>query len=371
MFNPSRLTISRKRRGLTKTALADKAGLTPQSVSEYERGNTVPTRDTLAALSRALRFPEAFFFGDDLEEPSPTGASFRGLAAMTSGQRDRALATGALAIAADRWVSRRFRLPPIDLTTMHGFEPEAAAQTLRDEWGLGEKRCPNLVHLLESRGVRVYSLPRDSETVHAFSFWHGGTPFVFLTTDTSGEKGRFDAAHELGHLVLHSHGAAQGRQAEIEADQFASAFLMPRSSVLAVNLPAPTIEQLVPLKKRWNVSLAALVHRLRHVERLSEWQYRGLCIELAKRGFRKSEPGGIDRESSQVFQKIFASLKSDGVVRSDVARDLSIRTADLDAITFGLVVADDPDNGDHDNLIRRPEDGGERPKLRLVLNTQD
>ena len=34
-----------------------------------------------------------------------------------------------------------------------------------------------------------------NRSVHAFSFWHGETPYILLTTDTSGEKGRFDAAH--------------------------------------------------------------------------------------------------------------------------------------------------------------------------------
>ncbi|NTZ43826.1 ImmA/IrrE family metallo-endopeptidase [Altererythrobacter sp. SALINAS58] len=42
------------------------------------------------------------------------------------------------------------------------------------------------------------------EKVEAFSFWSGFRPFVFLDSDkTSGARERFDAAHELGHLVLH------------------------------------------------------------------------------------------------------------------------------------------------------------------------
>src|SRR5262249_237459 len=263
MFNPNRLTIARKRRGLTKIALAQLASLTPQSISEYERGNTDPSEDTLRVLARVLRFPEAFFTSEDLELPSETGVSFRGLASMTSGQRDHALGGGALGIAIDGWISREFKLPLIDLVAMDGITPEGAAEALRTEWGLGERRCPNLVHLLESRGVRVYSLPRDSRTVHAFSFWHDRRPFVFLTTDTTPEKGRFDAAHELGHLVLHSHGGAQGRRAEDEANRFASAFLMPRASILAARLPSPlTLDNLFPLRPKWNVSIGALVHGL-------------------------------------------------------------------------------------------------------------
>src|SRR5438094_162699 len=78
------------------------------------------------------------------------------------------------------------------------------------------------------------ALAIDAKEVDAFSMWHGETPFVFLNTKKSCERSRFDAAHELGHLVLHRHGVPQGQQAEAEANAFASAFLMPRASVLAM-----------------------------------------------------------------------------------------------------------------------------------------
>jgi len=63
--------------------------------------------------------------------------------------------------------------------------------------------------------------------------WKEGTPFIFLNSAKSAERGRHDAAHELGHLVLHRHGGPIGRKAEEQANAFASAFLMPRSSILA------------------------------------------------------------------------------------------------------------------------------------------
>jgi len=369
MFNPNRLTIARKRRGLTKIALAQLASLTPQSISEYERGNTDPSEDTLRVLARVLRFPEAFFTSEDLELPSETGVSFRGLASMTSGQRDRALAAGALAIAIDGWISREFKLPLIDLVAMDGITPEGAAEALRTEWGLGERRCPNLVHLLESRGVRVYSLPRDSRTVHAFSFWHDRRPFVFLTTDTTPEKGRFDAAHELGHLVLHSHGGAQGRRAEDEANRFASAFLMPRASILAARLPSPlTLDNLFPLRPKWNVSIGALVHGLYGAERITEWQYRTLCIEISQRGLRKHEDSDLLRETSQVFPKVFAALGESPAARGTVARDLAIRTTDLDALTFGLVVTDGDGEDDSQDSTAIKLSKPKAPQLTLVAN---
>src|SRR5439155_17007878 len=111
--------------------------------------------------------------------------------------------------------------------------PESAAISLRGMWGLGELAVKNIVHLLESRGVRIFSLAIDAREVDAFSMWRGTTPFIFLNTQKSSEHSRYDAAHELGHLVLHRHGEPQGQDAERQANEFASAFLMPLASVLA------------------------------------------------------------------------------------------------------------------------------------------
>ncbi|MFD5336500.1 MULTISPECIES: ImmA/IrrE family metallo-endopeptidase [Streptomyces] len=65
---------------------------------------------------------------------------------------------------------------------------------------------------------------RDCPEVDAFSFWDGEIPFVLLSTEKTAERGRFDAAHELGHLVLHGEEQMpHGPQAEAEAHRFAAA----------------------------------------------------------------------------------------------------------------------------------------------------
>ena len=186
--------------------------------------------------------------------------------------------------------------------------------------------------------MRVFSLSVDAAEVDAFSMWKEGVPFIFLNTGKSAEHGRFDAAHELGHLVLHRHGAPNGREAEHEADVFASAFLMPRSAVLAHPLRFPTLAQLVILKRVWTVSLAALTYRLHAVGLLSDWHYRTLCIEISQRGFRRKEPDEAPRETSQVLAKVFAALREDGVTKSEIARQMSEDPTEIDQLAFGLMI---------------------------------
>ena len=339
-MNPSRLVLARKRRGLTKIALASRVDLTPRSLSSYESGAACPSPQTLEALADALRFPVSFFLRPDLEELSADGVSFRALKSMTAGQRDAALAAGALAIELSQWITRQFRLPSADLPDLRDHEPEDAARVLRVDWGIGVLPIANMVHLLESRGIRVFSLAEQAKQVDAYSLWYRGTPFVFLNTLKTPEHGRMDAAHELAHLVMHRHGGthSRGRDVEKDAQQFAAAFLMPEESIRSVvrKRMVPTMPQLIALKRNWIVSVAALARRLRTLDLLSEWSYRGVNVQLSRYG-RSREPGGIEqRETSQVFEKVFRSLKKRGVSKSSVAQDLDVHLGDLEALVFGL-----------------------------------
>ena len=338
-FNPSRLTLARKRRGLTMTRLAELVGVEVRSVSAYEKGEFKPDSDKLINLAKVLRFPTDFFFGDDLDELSPDSASFRALSKMTAGQRDIALGSGTIALLLNEWLEKRFELPSADIPNLKEEEnPESVAVSIRRHWGLGELAIKNTVHLLESKGVRVFSLSIDAAEVDAFSMWRENRPFVFLNTKKSAEHSRFDAAHELGHLVMHRHGAPQGQVAEREANAFASAFLMPRASVLAHAPQLATVDHLVKLKRLWGVSVAALVYRLHSVGVLSDWHYRMLCIEIASRGYRKREPEEGQRENSQVFAKVFAALREEGITKGDIAKQLRVSVEEIDQLVFGLTL---------------------------------
>ncbi len=342
MFNPTRLTLARKRRGMTKIGLADATGLSTRSVSAYEAGTQKPTSETVEALSRALRFPIEFFDGADLDEPTAESASFRAYASMTARQRDAALAAGTIALELSIWIDRRFDLPKPNIPNLRGFVPEVAAQALREHWGIGERPIRNSIHLLEAQGVRVFSLVQECVELNAFSLWKAGLPFVFLNTMKSAESSRFDVAHELGHLALHQHGGPRGRAAELEADRFASAFLMPPGSVLAAAPRFSTVDNLLKLKKQWNVSAIALAHRLHFLRVISDWNYRTICIGLSERGGRTTEIEGGHRENSQLLTKVFEGLRKEHVSKTEIARELAIPNDDLNSLVFGLVIGPVP-----------------------------
>ncbi len=336
-FNPSRLTLARLRAKLSKKELAKRASIALTSLGHYEDGARTPSPDVVAQLGAACGFPSDFFYGGDLDMPSPENASFRSFSRMTSAQRDAALASGAIAFSMGDWLHENFNLPATDVPDLEGVEPEAAANLLRAQWNLGVLPIKNVVHLLESRGVRVFSLVEDSREVNAFSSWQRGSiPFVFLNTMKSSESSRFDAAHELGHLVMHRHGDPKGKEIELQANAFASAFLMPRSEMLALAGRCRTVADVMVIKKRWNVSAMALVYRLHRVGVLTDWLYRSMCIELSGQGQRTYERDSAEREVSLVMKKVFDVLRGQGRGLRDIARDLRVPGEELHKLVFGL-----------------------------------
>ncbi|MEV6314016.1 ImmA/IrrE family metallo-endopeptidase [Streptomyces sp. NPDC051776] len=177
--------------------------------------------------------------------------------------------------------------------------------------------------LLEAHGVRVFSLSRDCPEVDAFSFRDRGIPFILLSTEKTAERGRFDAAHELGHLVMHGEEQVpHGPQAEGEAHRFAAALLMPAADVLAYAPRNPSTNWILQAKRRWKVAAMALAHRLHELNLTTEWQYRTHCVELSRLGYRRDEPQSrLGRETSQVLGKVFAALRAEGIRPADVSRD--------------------------------------------------
>lgn len=355
MFNASRLTTARKRRQLTKKDLAAKAGLTALTVTRLENGDTTdPSEETVRAVADALAYPLGFFYLDDCEVLQTDAVSFRSLSSLSARQRDAALAAGSIAFLFDEWVTAKFDLPKPNLIDLREEDPVFAAEALRGHWGLGTKPIESIIQLLESKGIRVFALSERHKNVDAYSCWKEGVPYIFLNTFKSAERSRFDAAHELGHLVLHIHGASAGRDVEKDADAFAAAFLVNRGDLVAHLPKVVSLSQLIDTKARWGVSVAALARMAFDANLLSEWHYRELCKQMSYRGYRTDEPRGRQRERSVLWKMIFESLWKDGMTRSDVAKALSLPQDEVESLVGELVAA------------APVKPSGTRPPLRVV-----
>jgi Zn-dependent peptidase ImmA (M78 family)/DNA-binding XRE family transcriptional regulator len=338
-YQPQRLTIARERRGLSKTALGDLAGLTPRRISSFERdGDDAPPPTTLQQLAETLQFPVEYFYRPVIAEPAADAVSFRAQSRMSARSRRGAIASAQIAFELASYLDELLHLPPPDLPDLRDVGPTEAAAALRSLWGLGVEPAPNLIHLLESRGARVFSIVDEYAGLDAFSMWSDGTPFVFLTRHKTPERGRWDAAHELGHLVLHLEARpGAGRDMEAEADEFAREFLMPARAVDArATLPA-SLETVRYDKVWWGVSAMAYLRQLKELGHLTDWKYRALIIDATEAGLRKDE-GDIDRETSSLLPRALELLATQGIGVRDIARNLQVSPDELTGLTFQTMV---------------------------------
>ncbi len=342
MFNAERLALARMRRRMTGRSLASAAGITADTLSRLEKGYRQPDDMTVEKLAVALNYPATFFFGDDPADINADGVSFRSFSKMSAKERDAATSAGQLGVQLAGWVDDKFDLPYPDLPDLsYQDDPEKAAVEARQYWRIGERPIGNMIGLLESKGVRVISLSEDTANVNAFSFWRDGKPYVFLNNFKTPESSIFDAAHELGHLLIHCKGDLRGdRLLEREADGFASAFLMPWNDVKASIKWPISADSIIRDKVKWRVSAFALLFRLWRMKLVpTEHQYRSLCIELSKRGYRSSEPVGIKREVSTVWQQVFSSLWRERITKDDVAKELNIPLDELEGLVAHMTAS--------------------------------
>lgn len=340
MFSAERLKIARHRRKLSGKGLAELAGITPVTVSKVENGHQ-PDEETVIKLVDALAFPRKFFFMDNPEVLEAREVSFRSLKKMSAAERNASLAAGTLGISFYEWIDERFNLPQPDLIDLskERERPDVAARLLRQHWGLGDRPIGNLLKLYEAKGIRVLSLSENTQNVDAYSFWHSDSPYMFLNQQKTAERSNFDSAHELAHLVLHFHvdaATAPTEDAEKQADQFASAFLMPEADIKGRMGHVYSASQIIKAKARWKTSAMALATRLHHLGMLTEWNYRSIIIELGRRGYRKGEPSGVEREHSIILEKVLRVLWGQGLTKSGIADELNIPWEEVETMVFDL-----------------------------------
>lgn len=348
MFNATRLDISRNTRGLTKRQLADKLEISERHLKNYENGTTCPDSLMIKKMASILNFPEVFFEGDDLEAIPTEAVSFRSLSRLTSAKKRMALAHARLIQVLAEWIEKNFDLPDPDIPDAQeimagkSINPEACAELVRAHWGLGNEPISHLIGLLESKGILVFTFALNIRDVDACCLWNGKRPIIFLNVSKTAERCRFDAAHELGHLVMHKHGQSfsdtlsSENNIEKEANSFASSFLMPKESVLALAPQVPDLQSIIKLKKYYNVSAAALAYRLNDLDLMTEWIYREVNRQLSVRG-KHNEPDPSEYEKSLLLAKIFRLLKSEGMNRYDLAKELNILPEEIDDWTFNLI----------------------------------
>ncbi len=339
-FNGERLKKARIYRGLTVAELAERVGCQRQTLSMYEISKSQPTdKAVVAQLAQTLEFPVSYFY-----EQSNMGAAgtayFRSL--LTTNKKYRSEQ-----IVKMEYISQIYSMLQ-DYVTFPEFEPirfadditpEQAAYKLRDAWGLGRGPIDNLVSAVEQHGILVTSFATSTDDVDAFSqcVWDANPPtyiVAYSNNKKSAARVHFDIAHELGHICLHEWSEdiediskEEFKSKERAANDFAAAFLLPEETFKRDAEQGPqTIPYYKQLKRKWKVSIAAMIRRAEKLKVITIDEYQNLIRIMQRRGLRKEEPLDdvlITAEPSLLKTSVIMLLQENVFTPTEFMKELS------------------------------------------------
>lgn len=297
MINGDRLKFAREFRGLTQAELAQRVGVSQATIALIEGGRSQAPPEIVEAIAFQTGLPPSFF--RKLERTDfPLGSLlFRRRASMTAAEEKRVHRAGQMVFEVAKDLRRHVIPVPVRLP-QQVTDPATAARATRSALGLSpDGPVRNLVRALESAGVLILALPSPMESGDAFSAWvgdDGEIPVIAISGAATGDRLRLSIAHETGHLVL-CHALRDDRAAlEREAYAFGAELLLPESAMREEMVPPITLTGIADMKRRWGVSMQALIRRAYDLEVISKRQYTYLFQQLSARGWRMREPEALD-----------------------------------------------------------------------------
>ena len=302
-FNGMRLRKARYYNGLSVDELASKIGVKKQSISQFESGKINPSTESLWAMSRELHFPMSYFFQEDSESSDKVKGTtyFRSLINTSKKYRQEQIVKMEHVAAIYSFLNTYIVFPKINLPEIgEGTSPKEAAKILRRYWNLGNGPITDLIQIMEKNGIIVTTFKTTSDNIDAFSHKYDDLFIVVLSQNKSvAARSFFDAAHELGHIVLHdwyedieelSHEVF--KQREKEANEFAASFLCPEES-FRIDFNATrgnALDSYAMLKRKWHMSIEALLYHANRLKLITTSQYQYSYRVLHKKGWYRNEP---------------------------------------------------------------------------------
>lgn len=332
--NPNMILLAREARGFSQSALAAKINSYKANICRLEHGGSQVDEQTLLALSGATNYPPQFFMqrGDIL----PVNLSYR--------KRKNVPAKLITPIEAQiniicRHVQFITRSVLDQFPQLASFEvnenntPQKVAALIRRKWKVPPGPVDNLVAILEQQGIIISSFDFGTNRVDSRSMLSDDDyPIIFLNSCLLGDRQRYSLAFELGHLIMHTFCTVpHQRDINHEANLFAAEFLMPAKEIIKDFKPGITLPLLGELKRKWKVSMIALLYRADDLGLLTPSQKRYLLQQFNDQKIRRREPRQLDVpvEQPQLMQQLLKKfIKKNKLTTAQMAALLAVEMDD-------------------------------------------
>jgi Zn-dependent peptidase ImmA (M78 family)/DNA-binding XRE family transcriptional regulator len=308
-FNGRKIEEARKIRNLTLQEVAEKVNVTHQTISKYEKNKAIPSIEMINALAAILNFEPSFFYTDELPDDFfENSFIYRSKASVAKKYREQTENMIGLIHRLIENIQSKVNLPQFDnslvkspknneFSVSSDDEIEALALKVRSKFNLEDGPLGSITALCEKLGIHILYLNLNHQGIDACTVSIKGKPFIVLNNSiTSSSRARFNIAHELGHILLHSNypkrvlnKSQYSKRIEYEANRFAAAILMPESGI-SKDLSSMGLDYLLILKKHWKVSLQAIIYRAEQLEIFTPEYCLYLRQTISRNKWRIKEP---------------------------------------------------------------------------------
>jgi Zn-dependent peptidase ImmA (M78 family)/transcriptional regulator with XRE-family HTH domain len=332
----SNIRLARLFHGLSLSDLGERLDKSKQFLSRIENG-AEPVSSVLeqALLDELGVLPEFLRHNDPLpltEEQCHFRRQLTTKVSLRQYARARGEMLKRLVFVIDSYLELpAYRILEADPSTDESIE--RGAERCRMEWGLGWGPISNVTRVAESAGAVVMRVNGLATEVDAISFATRRPVIALNGMGRSACRGRFGISHELGHFALHIGVLTGDRLTESQANRFASALLLPRSSFLAESRIATRGTRLnwgglSELKLRWGVSKAAILYRGRQLGIFTDEQVKSGYINLNRHGeaLQEDEDKDMTPENPEVITEGLRIMSEHfGMPAKTVAKEMHIQ----------------------------------------------
>lgn len=323
----ARLKQARLLAGMTQRELAAALGnagfkITAAAISKYEKEKSFPSAPFMLAACGALAVSPSYLTHQPRRDVEWT--AFRRQSRFGKKMQETVKAYAAdIAELQVELHSLLYPDSPPDIPrpaiAKDDDDAETIAAQLRTVWDVGNRPLDNLVQTAEGHGVIVIGWDDESGKFDGLSGWCGQYPVAVINSNRCADRKRFNLAHEIGHLVMDTSHA--NIDDEGLAHRFAAALLVPAEHAfgeLGKERRHLDWGELMMLKRKYGLSMAAWIRRARDLKIISQRHYEDLNIERSSLGWRMREPVEYlgDEEPLQLKQMI-QRVVAEGLVSPD------------------------------------------------------
>lgn len=316
---------------LDELAAATSGRVTKQAISKYERGLMSPSPLILKTLARVFGVKAS----ELLASPSVNVEvlAYRRTSRLAKKEQNRVeslvsrMLEQRVVLQEASGQTNGSTIPLAEYSPATLEECEEIAGDVRRMWSLGADPIACVIDVLEEHHIHVMVIETEAdfdglaaiakdenESVKAVG--------VVSRKGVDGERQRLNLSHELGHLVM-----TRTEQVDEEkaAFRFGAAFLAPADVVrkdVGAKRRKISLFELGLLKKKYGISIQALVYRLTDLEIIGSHQATLLWRQINSRGWKKKEPWALEAEDPQWSRRAALRAVAEGTLTLEKVEEI-------------------------------------------------